>query len=398
MPAFAFKVVAREEGLKEGTIYAPSIAAARKSLLGDFERLLSIEPVRPQRRGRARYAPSLFTRQLSALLRCGIPTPRAIDLMADQAQHADFHMALADIERKVSEGHALSRTFEMHPRFFSPLYVAMCRVGEMRGDLPGVLLGLSEHQEMEESIKRRLSSAMTYPAIVLGITVALTIFLFNFVLPYFVDIFDAMKLSLPIYSAALVWAVRASNNPIAAATIALIVGLSVYLARAWLETAAGNEWSDRMKLRIPLVGPLLRKVIATRLAKTLALLLSGGVFVDVALEMCGHVVGNHEYEVLLARAQSSIRQGGGGLSDFFLRHGGYLIPRNFIEFLVAGEESGHLVDMLERLAQLYQNDIDNATKSFLTAVEPILVVVTGCLVGFIVISIFVPLYGLIGKM
>jgi type IV pilus assembly protein PilC len=398
MRAYAFKVVAGEEGMKEGTIYAPSMAVARNSLLDQFDRLLSIEPVKREKATKIRYAPALFTRELSTLLRTGIAINRALDLLAEQAEDLDFQVALLDVNLKVTGGSPLSRALEEHPRFFSPLYVSMCRVGEMRGDLPRVLMGLAEHQEMEESMKRRLTQAMTYPAVVLAITAVLTLFLFNFVLPYFVDVFDQMNIKLPIYSQVLILAVKVMNNPITAAFLAFIIAAGIYYFRCWLDTPEGRHKVDQLKLTIPLVRDLFQRVILARFAKTLALLLSGGVYTDVALDLSSYVVQNSLYEKMLFKGQQFIREGKGTLSQFFRKEGADLIPKTFVEFVVAGEETGHLTEMLERIAALYDQDVEYATKSFLAAVEPMLVFVTGSIVGFIVLAIFMPLYSFMGTM
>lgn len=398
MRAFAFKVVAGEEGMKEGTIYAPTMSAARVSLLGEFDRLLSIEPIEREKATKVRYAPALFTRELSTLLRTGIAINRALDLLAEQAENLDFQVALLDINLKITSGSPLSRALEEHPRYFSPLYVAMCRVGEMRGDLPRVLNGLADHQDMEDGMKRRLTAAMTYPAVVLGITAVLTLFLFNFVLPYFVDVFDAMNVPLPFYSKILIFTVRVLNNPITAAFIAFIAGGAIYYARCWMDTPDGQKTMDEYKITLPVIGPLVRRIIMARFAKTLALLLGGGIYTDVALDLASYTVQNSVYEKMLSKGQAWIREGKGTLSAFFRKEGGELIPRNFIEFLVAGEETGHVTEMLERVANMYDSDVEYATKSFVAALEPILVMVTGTVVAFIVLSVFMPLYSVMGKM
>lgn len=397
MRAFTFKAVAGDSGLKEGTIYAPSLTVARNSLLDEFDRLLSIEPVRREKPTRTRYVPANFTRQLAVLIRSGVTINKSILLLADQVDNnLDLQVALIDINLKILGGSPLSRALEAHPRFFSPLYIAMCRVGEVRGDLPRILLGLAKHQEMEDAMRRRIVQALTYPAVILCITALLTMFLCNVILPYFVEVFDSMHIDLPLYSQVLILTVRLTNNPLASGTIALVLGCGVYYARLWMDTASGRYFVDDFILRMPLVGGLQRKIIIIRFAKSMSLLIDGGIYTMVALDLCSYVVQNELYARALSRAQKYMIDGKGPLSAF-LRLRRDLFPDSFTEFVRAGEESGHLTGLLNRAAELYEVDVEHTTNMIMAALEPILMAITGSIVGFIVLSIFVPLYSQLGR-
>lgn len=337
-----------------------------------------------------------FSRQLAVLLQAGVPLPRSILLLASQATSSSFRDALRKVYTAINAGATLSQAMSLQPAYFSRLYTNMIRVGETHGDISQVIHNLADFQEREFAVRRRIRQAMTYPTLVLGLSLAFTFFIFTFILPYFVDVFDTLHVQLPLLSRMLVALVRLANEPVAAGFVICLAGGAFYLFRCYLDSEQGRLLMDRTKLRIPIAGPLMRKIAVCRVARSLSLLLGAGVHMPEALELSARSCGNAVYEQAIEETRPLLTQGR-PLSTVFALHE-TLFPPSFVQMVRVGEEAGTVDELLRRIAEVYETDLENAFNSLAAAVEPLLVLFTGVVVALIVLAVFLPLYSYINQL
>lgn len=337
-----------------------------------------------------------FSRQLAVLLQSGVPLPRSILLLSSQTTSTSFRDALQKVYVAINNGQPLSAALGKHPLYFSRLYINMLRVGETHGDIAHVMHNLADFQEREFDLRRRIRQAMSYPTLILGLSLTFTFFIFNFILPYFVNVFDSLHVELPLLSRILVALVRLSNEPVAAFFTVCLLGGGFYILRCYVASEDGRYRQDRLKLRLPLVGPLVKKISVGRVARSLSLLLGAGVHMEEALDLSALVCGNAVYERQLDASRVLLTQGE-PLSRVFAHSQG-LFPNNFVQMVLVGEESGKVDELLSRIAEMYEMDVDNAFGVFAAAIEPLLVLFTGVVVGLIVLAVFLPLYSYINQL
>jgi len=337
----------------------------------------------------------MFTRQIAALMRAGIPLTRSIPLLAEQSDKSSLRKALNDVYYKVCAGAPLSAAMAHHRQIFPPLYTGMIRMGEVHGDITRVIESLAHYLEREVGIRKELKAAMVYPTFILGFTALFTLFIFNFILPYFVAIFDSLRVELPLVSKVLVGMVRVINDPVSSLGLLAVGAAGMYVLKCYLFSSIGSAQWDSVKIRLPVVGRLLRKVAVARVSRSLALLIGGGINLLVALDLSGVVSGNKAYHKALTQAGDHLRRGQ-PLHEYFKKEQ-FLFPGHFSNMVMAGEEAGKLEDLLEKLAEIYEMDVEYALKSFTAALEPLMVFVTGGVIGFIILAVFLPLYGVLNN-
>lgn len=337
-----------------------------------------------------------FTKQLATVYRAGIPLVRGMEVLSFQTENRTLKLIIRTLSARVRSGISLSRAMSDHPSVFSPVYVGALRVGEAHGDLAMVLEKLADFLEKEVRLKKRITQAMTYPAVVFGASILFTIFTFNYILPYFVQFFESLNVQLPFISKFMVFLTKALNNPAFVAFILFLIFGSLYALKCYFLTPFGRRQIDTLKLQIPLAGKLLKKVVLSRIANGLAVLLGGGVKMASALELAGTVSGNALYQNELARTLKLIKEGK-SLYEC-LRQNGKLFPSQFAQMTLVGEESGELPEIFANVAKMYELDVEYALASFVSAIEPVLILVTGTVIGFIILSVFLPLYGVIQRL
>ncbi|GMA99449.1 type II secretion system F family protein [Pelosinus sp. IPA-1] len=333
---------------------------------------------------------AIFCRLFSTMIDAGLPLVSCLNVLIEQTDHLRMKKALQDVYKKVKEGETLSRSLGDHPRIFPGLMINMVEAGEVGGILDDVLGRLAIHFEKEHKINEKIKSALTYPAVVSAMAVLSVVFILTFVLPTFVQMFDNMKMELPLLTRILLAISAFLRNY---APILLIIAIaSGYGLKIAYQREDTRQYVDALTLKIPVVGMLSRKVGIARFSRTLSTLLHGGVPIITALEVVQKTIGNLSMTRALGQAQSGIKEGMGLAAT--LAQSKVFTPM-VIQMVSIGEESGALDKMLEKIADFYENDIDDVISRLSSIIEPVIIGGLGVVIGLIVISIMIPLFDVI---
>ena len=339
---------------------------------------------------------TLFTRQLATLLDAGLPLVRGLRILQEQQpETTQMRMVLRDVIQTVEGGKTFSDGLNRYPKIFDHLYVNMVRAGEAGGVLETVLERLADFAEKAQKLKNKVKSAMTYPIVVLSIALIVVVFLLSFVVPKFAAMFEQQGRELPTITRTLInvadFVKGLFTNPIRLGiAVGLIVGL-VYLWKMLSRTPWGSYAIDSFKIRAPIFGKLVTKVIVARFTRTLGTLIASGVPILQALEIVRDAVGNAVVAKAISNVHSSIKEGESVVAP--LRESGIFDPM-VIGMIQVGEETGTLAPMMIRVADTYDDDIDTAVEGLTSLLEPLLIVFLALIVGTIVIAMFMPLLSL----
>lgn len=359
---------------------APADAGARKGIVL-FER----KTVKPK-------VLMIFTRQLATLIDSGLPLLRALTVLAKQERDTTLKKTIANLSDAVQGGSTFSEGLAQHPRIFNDLYVNMVRAGELGGVLELVLTRLAEFSEKAAKIKNKVVAAMVYPIIVMFLAVAIMGFLLVFIVPKFEAIFQDMlgDKPLPGITRFVIAVSRGVQEHwiIILGVIALIVVGMKLLGR----TTKGREAIDRFKLHIPLFGDLLRKTAISRFSRTLGTLVTSGVPILQALNITRETAGNTVIAGAITQVHDSVKEGESIVQP--LEASG-AFPPMVISMIDVGEETGQLPEMLLKIAEVYDDEVDNSVAGLTSMLEPIMIVFLALVVGTIVIALFMPLISII---
>lgn len=338
---------------------------------------------------------TVFSRQFATMINAGLAMVRCLDILSEQTEDKKLQQVLIQVRRDVEGGATLSNALVKHPTVFSTLYTSMVKAGEMGGVLDEVLERLADFMEKDFALKKKVKSALTYPAVILVMALSIVFFLVTYILPTFVELFEGMNLTLPLPTKILITITKAVRNP--AYAIPAIAGFIflVIAANRYVATPFGKKQWDLVKLNVPVFGLLNKKVAISRFCRTLGTLLSSGVPIMQALEIVGKASGNEIVAMTVSKVRESIREGESiaapmGASGMF--------PPMVTQMVAVGEETGNLDAMLSKIADFYDTEVDYLLSSLTSMLEPIMIVAMGGIVGFIVISVFLPLYQLIGQL
>jgi len=338
-----------------------------------------VERVRPQEI-------AVFTRQLATLLKAGIPLAEALGALAEQGDNKKLQMVLAEVRQKVNEGSALADTLSAHPTIFPELYTNMVRSGEAAGNLDAVLARLADFLDAQHTLRSKVSGALTYPIIMVVLGTVIMGVLMVVVVPKITSIFTDMGKSLPWNTELLIFLADVMGGYWWA--IVLVAGLSYWWYRRWSRKPTGKAVMDRLKLKLPLIGPLVRYVGVARFARTLATMLAAGVPVLSALEITKKVLNNVVLEKVVEEARDAIREGE-SIATPLKRSNQF--PSLMVHMVAVGERSGQLEAMLENVAAAYERDVDGKVSRLTTILSPLLIVVMALCVVFIVFSVLQPI-------
>jgi general secretion pathway protein F len=330
-----------------------------------------------------------FTRELAALLAAAIPIPMALEGIAEEEANPALQAVLRQIATEVKGGTSLSAALGKHPRLFSSLYTSMVRVGEEAGALPRVMVDLADLLEHADEIRGEVVSAVAYPLFVLGFGIITVVVLLTVVLPKLFAMLEEMLDVLPLPTLILL-RVSGFFSHYWPAILVAVVALAATL-RWYIKTPAGALRWDEFRLRVPLLGSLVRSVALSRFARTLGILLKSGVSLLPALRIVETTVGNRVIGQLIAQVGEETR-GGDSLAAPLRKLG--LFPRSAVQMIAAGEESGKLDEMLGKVAQIEERHLRARTKTIISLLAPILILLVGGVVGFMVIAILLPIFRL----
>jgi type IV pilus assembly protein PilC len=387
----------------QGSMEAPSVEAVLARLRAralyvtavDRETALARTLGRPLHLGApSRRSLLAFFRSFSTLIRAGVPMRRALEVTIERASDAVLRESLRSVLAEIEQGTALSDALERRPRAFAPLYVAMLRAGEAGGILDDVLERLAAFLERDADLRKKVRSALAYPAVVVVAALTLVLFLVARIVPMFAQMFDAFHVDLPASTRLLLGIGAALQQPGAwiggAGAIVTLAAGTVAAAR----TARGGLVLDGVRLRLPIVGPLLRKAITARLARMLATLLRSGIELVTAIEVVRPVAGSARYAAALGGVAAALRSGEPLATALETSR---LFDPLLIALVRVGEETGLVDEMLLKIAAYFETDVEAAIATLGAVLEPALIGVLGVVVGFIVFSVFIPLYSLIGS-
>ncbi len=332
----------------------------------------------------------IFTRQFSTLQDAGLPILRSLRILEKQMKPSVLKNALIDVVEDVESGMTLSESFSKHPKAFDRLYVNMVRAGEAGGALEVILQRLAEFKEKAMSLKKKIIGAMVYPSVVVFVAIAILTFIMVMIVPKFKKIFDEFGLQLPTATKTLI---GISNWMSSYWFFIPLFPLGIYLLLKLIRLSkAGNYALDRMTLWIPIVGSLVEKTIVARTMRTLGTLIASGVPILEALGIVRETANNAVFERMFQRVLESIRDGD-TIADP-LRES-RLVDNMVTNMVEVGEETGDLDTMLYKVADFYDEEVDNLVKSLISLLEPIMIVFLGVVIGGIVISLFLPLIKLL---
>lgn len=329
---------------------------------------------------------AIMTRQLATLVGAGIPLFESLNALIEQLEKESLKRAMTAVREQVREGTSFAKALEAHPAIFPPLYVNMVRAGEASGTLEGVLERLTKFMEAQARLKGKVISALAYPILMMIIGVTLISVLMIAVVPNVKQIFQSVGQALPWYTALLI----GTSDFVAAfwwLLLALLAG-GIYAFRRWVRTPAGRLRWDTLVLAVPIFGKLIQMLSVARFARTLATLLSAGVALLTAMDIVRAVLGNAALEKVVADAIGSIREGQ-SIADPLKRSGRF--PPMVTHMIAIGEKSGQLENMLENVADAYDADVETRVQVLTSLLEPLMIVFMGGAVGFIAMSILMPL-------
>ncbi|NOS80431.1 MAG: type II secretion system protein GspF [Nitrospira sp.] len=330
---------------------------------------------------------AMMTRQLATLLVAGLPLVEALGVMVEQTEKKAVKSLMADIREELRGGASYSAILERYPREFSQIYVHMVRAGEASGALDQILFRLAEFLEKQLGLKHKVTNAVLYPALMLIVGVSVLFFLMTFVVPKITAVFTSLKQALPWPTVVLM-----SISHFLADYWALIIGgigLLVWALRRALKTEAGQTTADRWLLKVPLIGEVARMVAISRLTSTLATMLASGVQLLDAMDVAKRVMNNRVLEQAVEGARQNIREGE-TIAEPLKRSGEF--PALVTHMIAVGERSGEMEEMLRRIGQIYDGEVDRVITRFTSLLEPIMILVMGILVFFIVVAILLPIF------
>lgn len=336
---------------------------------------------------------SIFCRQFSTMVDAGVSLVRCLSVLSEQTQSPKLRRIIMDVEQEVQSGQTLSRALSKYPNVFSNLFVGLIRAGEVGGALEESLQRLSTFLEKDMELRRKVRGAMTYPCIVLVVALAIVIGLVTFILPKFMSLFLELEMKegdMPIMTVMLM---NFSHFLTSKWWIMLLIVITFLVTfRMFTRTRVGRRVYDRIKLTAPVFGKLNHKICLARFSRTLATLLVSGVPILQALETVAGTVANDIIGDAILEARSRIREGD-RIADPLQKS--KMFPPMVVQMISIGEESGALDQMLTKIAEFYESEVDAALQSLTSAIEPVLIVFLGGAVGFIVISMFLPLISII---
>jgi type IV pilus assembly protein PilC len=331
---------------------------------------------------------TVMTRQLATMISSGMTILKALYVLESQTDSKPLQETLVKVRKDVEAGLPLSDAFERHPKVFNPLFVAMTRAGETGGVLESALIRTAEQLEADESLRRQVKSAMVYPGVIMSFAGIVLIALVVFLVPVFEKIFKQFGGELPMITKLTVGMsdlITGRWYLIIAAVVGAVIGF-----RKWKGTEAGRAQWDTFRLKIPFqIGSIVQKVALARWSRTLAALTTAGVPLLQALDITGKTAGNHVVEKAMADVIDSVKSGGtiaAPLKD------SPVFPSMVTHMIGVGEETGSLDTMLNKVADFYEDQVAAAVKALTSILEPIMIVIVGAIVGFIVVAMYMPLF------
>jgi len=397
---FTYKARDGRGGPVNGRVEAETAAAAADLLRARGYFVVKLEETAPVNTGLNReiklFQPkvkakdlAIFCRQFATMLGAGMTIIASLRVLSQQAENQRLRAALTEIIASLEQGHSLFDAVKEHQQVFPAIFINMAEAGEVGGVLEEIMERLAEHFERESDTEEKVRSAMTYPLVVLGIAVVAVVFLLAFVLPVFADMLTGLGAELPLPTR-IVLGVSAFFQAYWYLLLVFAAALAGAL-RYYLATGPGSLWWDGVKLKAPVFGDLNRKMAVSRFSRTLGTLVRGGVPILRALDVTKNTAGNQVIARAVERARNNIREGE-AMAPPLAATG--VFPVMVTEMIAVGEETGALDTLLEKISFFYDREVEATTARLSSLIEPFMIVGLGLVVGFIVISIMLPIFSM----
>ncbi len=337
---------------------------------------------------------AVFTRQFSVMIDAGLPLVQCLEILAQQQENKTFQKILTGVRSSVEGGATLSSSMRQYEKVFDPLYYNMVEAGETGGILDTILQRLSTYIEKNVKLKRAVTSAMIYPAAVMGIAAGVIALLLWKVVPIFVTLFAGLGAALPLPTRIVIGLSNFVGSIYGFLVVVFVVG-GAFALKMWYGTPQGKLAIDSALLKIPIIGMLLRKIAVARFTRTLGTLISSGVPILEGLDITAKTSGNAVVERAIQKTRKAV-EAGRSLVDPLKET--EVFPGMVTQMIAVGEQTGAMDAMLQKIADFYEDEVDAAVKDLLTLMEPVMIMFLGIVVGGIVISMYLPLFSLIGKL
>jgi type II secretory pathway component PulF len=333
---------------------------------------------------------NVFTRQLSSLIKSGVPLLKALNVISDQTESVTLRSIVSEIGRDVKDGKMFSEALKRYPNIFPPLFISLIRAGEDSGTLDNALIRLSEHREKMEEIKSRVRAAMVYPILLMVFGFLAVIFMITFVVPQIKSMFDAIRISLPLPTQ-------------------ILIGISTFMLDYWPYLLAAffvlviiirgfvlieKAMFDEFKLRLPIIGKFIQRAELGKFCRTLGLLIDNGIPILSAMEITIPTLSNTVFRNAFSKVSEGLRSGISFATGLKQNNTAKHFPPFMINMVAVGEESGRLDETLAEIATTYERDTEELIKIGLSLIEPVLLLIMGAVVGFIVIAMLLPMFSM----
>lgn len=396
MPLYTYKALSTTGEKKTGILDAETQRDARVRLRKQNVHVIQMKELK--KRVRMRFSlPRIFsrkrledlaisTRQLATLLAAGIPLANALTALIEQIEGEKMEPIFRDIKEKVTQGSSLAEAMAHYPKIFNDLYVNMIKAGEASGTLDGVLKRLADYIQKQNRLRNRISAALAYPMIMIIVGITVVTVLMTFVVPEITGILTAMGRNLPLVTQILIGTSDFFKNYWM--VLVLLVFLLFFVSRLFYSTTRGRYFFDAFILKIPIFGPLFKKQAVSRFAITFSTLLKSGIPALESLVIVKNIVNNMVLANTLERVHTHIMEG----TDIStpIKHSGVFPP--VVGYMIAiGEQSGRLEEILDKISESYDEELEIATQKLTALLEPIIIVVLSVFVGFIILSILLPI-------
>jgi len=335
---------------------------------------------------------AVVTRQLSTMVDSGLSVIRSLGILAGQVENKELARVLTEVRLDVEHGSALSAACAKHPKVFSHLFCTLVQAGEVGGNLDGVLKNLAMTIEKQANLNRTIRSAMTYPAVVMCVMIGIFSAMIIFIVPVFSNLFSSLGGKLPVPTQILIDVSNIVTSWWAVVIIVIIIGAIIGFRR-WIATEKGRVTWDKFKLRPPIFGPLFHKVALARVTSTLSSLITSGVPILEALDICADTAGNRTIGDVMILAKEGVREGR-PLADPLREHED-VIPSLVVQMIEVGEQTGALDGMLSKVAEFYDQEVESTVTNLTALLEPLMTVIMGVGVGTMVICLYLPMFSYI---
>lgn len=421
MPTFTYKARDNRGELKESSILADNVDVARARLkqeglwvvnliqIDKTEKRIESQEFKTDKKETktnksfedflTKYQPItlkdmvIFSRQFSSMVEAGVAMLRALTVMTDQTQNLRLKKALTQIRYDIEQGSTLSDALEKHPKVFDILYVSMVKAGEAGGVLDKVLNRLAMFMEEKSRLTQQVKAAMTYPVVVMLIAVGVFYAMLTLVLPTFSGLFASLGSDLPAYTKLLI-KISDFLRSWYMLLVFILIGVVFWSLKKWYETKDGKFVIDFTLLKVPVMGDIIRKVAVARFTRTFGTLTKSGVPIVTALDVVKDSAGNAVLARAIEAVQARVQEGGtinGPMSE------STIFPPMVTQMVAIGEETGQLENMLEKIADFYDVEVETAVEALTSLMEPIMIVTLGGLVGAIVVGMYLPIFTVISQ-